>query len=224
MPFTGFPVQVQAAIEGLLEENRVTNWNIVADTSFTSVVVRFTEVAEAENGGGPALGPRFPTNLDSALDALLLENRVINWGITAERTGHITVVLRFKPTDIFGGDAVFALAAEPEPVLSPCRAIRANRPRSRQMNRQKGDRGTDSGNAEPADTAQSSAGSDREASCYNHPPPPPPHTHTHTSPVAPTPHPHTPSRHTHTRARVILSSNVAIVATIIVLINLFLSS
>ena len=182
MPFTGFPVQVQAAIEGLLEENRVTNWNIVADTSFTSVVVRFTEVAEAENGGGPALGPRFPTNLDSALDALLLENRVINWGITAERTGHITVVLRFKPTDIFGGDAVFALAAEPEPVLSPCRAItiRANRPRSRQMNRQKGDRGTDSGNAEPADTAQSSAGSDREASCYNHPPPP---THTHTLPL-----------------------------------------
>ena len=194
MPFTGFPVQVQAAIEGLLEENRVTNWNIVADTSFTSVVVRFTEVAETENGGGPALGPRFPTNLDSALDALLLENRVINWGITAERTGHITVVLRFKPTDIFGGDSVFALAAEPEPVLSPSHAIRANRPRSRQMNRQKGDRGTDSGNAEPADTAQSSAGSDREASCNNQPPPPPP--------CSPHASPHTPSRHTHTNTHV----------------------
>ena len=222
MPFTGFPVQVQAAIEGLLEENRVTNWNIVADTSFTSVVVRFTEVAEAENGGGPALGPRFPTNLDSALDALLLENRVINWGITAERTGHITVVLRFKPTDIFGGDAVFALAAEPgEPVLSPSRAIRATRPRSRQMNRQRGDRGTDSGNAEPADTAQSSAGSDREASCSHQPPHSPPFP---CSPrLTPTPPPATQT-YTRTRARVILSSNVTIVATIIVLINLFLSS
>lgn len=173
MPFIGFPVQVQAAIEGLLEENRVTNWKIVADTSFTSVVVRFTEVADAENGGGPPLGPRFPPNLETALEALLLDNHVVNWGITAERTGHITVVLRFKPTNSFGDDAVLGLIEYPEsPPRPSSRACRMNQPCGRQMNRPTEDRGADNGNTEPADTvvAQSSnAGNDREASCWNTP-------------------------------------------------------
>lgn len=171
MPFDGFPGQVQAAIEGLLEENRVTNWKIVADTAFTSVVLRFTEVlANVENGGCPALGPRFPTNLEAALEALLLDNRVVNWGITAERTGYITVVLRFKPLDTCRDDAFFALPTQPEafPFLTP--SHRANQACG-QISRQRGDRGADSANstrAEPAhtDMAQSSTGNDSEASSY----------------------------------------------------------
>ncbi|KAK7097930.1 BTB/POZ domain-containing protein 17-like isoform X1 [Littorina saxatilis] len=97
MPFEGCPSQVQAAVEGLLEENRVTNWKISADSANTTVVLRFTKVAGIQNGDDGAAGQRFPPHLEAALEVLLLENRIVNWGRTAERTGSITAVLRLKP-------------------------------------------------------------------------------------------------------------------------------